>query len=86
MSDSLCCQASILKLFREIQKPVRKKRAFTCQDYFVRLREREVTKSNEQVKDVEVGWYTEDDMMKVLKWNKSLGFKLYNIASTELEI
>lgn len=41
----------------------------------MRVREREVTNSNEEVNDLEVGWYSEEDMGKTLKWSKPLAFK-----------
>ena len=43
------------------------------------MKEKSFTKNNKQTRDLNVGWYSEDDMVKVLKWNKFLGLKQFAV-------
>ena len=45
------------------------------QEKFIKLKEKSITKNDKTTRDLNVGWYSEDDMVKVLKWNKLLGLK-----------
>ncbi|CAK9105427.1 Uncharacterized protein SCF082_LOCUS49137 [Durusdinium trenchii] len=37
-------------------------------DKFIKMKENSVTKSDKTVSDVECGWYSKEDMLKLLKW------------------
>lgn len=45
------------------------------QEKFIKLKEKSITKNDKHTRDLNVGWYSEDDMVKVLKWSKLLGLK-----------
>ncbi|CAL1149811.1 unnamed protein product [Cladocopium goreaui] len=36
---------------------------------FIKFKEKSLTKNDKTVSDLEMGWYSRDDMLKVLKWN-----------------
>lgn len=46
------------------------------QDRFISFRERTVTQEEAEKNKVEVGWYSKEDMAKVLHWNPTLDFQL----------
>ena len=48
----------------------------SLQDRFVKYKQRTVTKTDSKISDMETGWYTKDDMAKVLKWNATLSCNL----------
>ena len=49
-----------------------KSRASRIQEAFIKFKEKSLTKNDKTVSDLEMGWYSRDDMLKVLKWNTSL--------------
>ena len=49
-----------------------KSRASRIQEAFIKFKEKSLTKNDKTVSDLEMGWYSRDDIMKVLKWNTSL--------------
>ena len=44
----------------------------SLQDRFVKYKTKTLTKTDRTTNDVSVGWYTKEDMQKVLKWNPKL--------------
>ena len=44
------------------------------------MKENSITKSDKTVSDVECGWYSKDDMLKLLKWPAHLGDKSRRIV------
>ena len=50
----------------------------SCQDKFVKYRERVSVDKNRTLCDLELGWYSKDDMLKVLKWPLKLVRTLVN--------
>lgn len=48
----------------------------SLQDRFIKYKQRTVTKTDTKISDMETGWYTKDDMAKVLKWNATLSCNL----------
>lgn len=49
------------------------------QDRFISFREKTVTQEEAEKNKVEVGWYSKEDMAKVLHWNPTLAFQLIDI-------
>ena len=46
----------------------------SCQDEFIKTVERSVETKETEKNKVTVGWYSRDDMSKVLHWTSKLGF------------
>lgn len=42
------------------------------QDAFVKFKEKSITKNDKVTNDLTTGWYSKDDMVKVLHWSTSL--------------
>ena len=47
------------------------------QEKFISLREKEVTEEESNKNKIETGWYSKDDMVKVLHWSASLCSCIY---------
>lgn len=45
-----------------------------------------MTKTDAQESDLAMGWYSKDDMIKVLKWNTSLFSKKNNFLLIEFDL
>lgn len=44
------------------------------QEAFLKIREKSVTKNDKTVSDINVGWYSRDDMAKILHWAPNLTY------------
>ena len=53
----------------------------SLQDRFIKYKQKTVTKTDTKISDMETGWYTKDDMVKVLKWNSTLSCNLLGLTS-----
>ena len=42
------------------------------EERFIKYRTSRTKKSDSKTNDVAMGWYSKEDMVKVLKWNKNL--------------
>lgn len=44
----------------------------SSQDRFIKYKQKTVTKTEKQTNDIANGWYTKEDMAKILKWPATL--------------
>ena len=57
---------------RASNPPCRLDQAFSWQARFIKYKKKTVTKNDRHVSDLAKGWYTKEDMSKILKWNANL--------------